>query len=414
VTTTDEDLHASVRPGRQQISILLAVAATAPGIVLRVASIHLTDPVDALLYGLAIIGAAFLLSWAAETAQLDISAGLAIAILAFIAVLPEYAVDLVFSVKGGHAYARFGPACQSAADLANGHESSCSLALANMTGANRLLIGIGWSMVVFVAWWQYRKRGVRMAGVTLDRAHSVELAFLSIATLYSLTIPLRRSITLLDAAILVSIFVAYTIRISKAPAEEPHLVGPARLIGGLSTSGRRTAYIALFVFAAGVILLCAEHFAASLVATGATVGISEFFLVQWLAPLASENQWTLLVGTLPVAFALASGSTHGLPIIARQREELLLTAAQSFFAIAILVNLQMSLRETWILFVLFWTQFLFGAFVPAGDHGRELVFFSAAYLALGAWFLVGNRRDAPRLLHDGFSASYSELSRSET
>ena len=84
------------------------------------------------------------------------------------------------------------------------------------------------------------------------------------------------------------------------------------------------------------ILLVAEHFAEALVETGESFGISEFLLVQWLAPLASEapellvaglyawrlntnaglgtlvsskvNQWTLLVGTLPIAFAIASGA----------------------------------------------------------------------------------------------------------
>ena len=110
------------------------------------------------------MGAAFLLSWAAEVAQLDISAGLAIALLAFIAVLPEYAVDLVFALKGGEAYAEFGPACQAAAEIGN-RESPCALALANMTGANRLLIGLGWTMVVFIAWRRLRSRGQRMEGV---------------------------------------------------------------------------------------------------------------------------------------------------------------------------------------------------------------------------------------------------------
>ena len=80
------------------------MAAIVPGVVLRIAGGHPPDPLAALLYGLAIVGAAFLLSWAAEVAQLDISAGLAIAVLAFIAVLPEYAVDLVFAIKGGNSF----------------------------------------------------------------------------------------------------------------------------------------------------------------------------------------------------------------------------------------------------------------------------------------------------------------------
>jgi cation:H+ antiporter len=423
------------------VFLVLAVAVTVPGVILsRSHGVDLPEPVLAAVYGLAIVGAAFLLSWAAEVAQLDISAGLAIAVLAFIAVLPEYAVDLVFAVKGGEAYARFGAGCQSAAEQAAGSDSPCALALANMTGANRLLIGLGWTLVVFITWRQLRKRGRRMEGVALERSHSVELAYLSLATLYSLTLPLKHSITLVDAAILVSIFVAYMYRISRAPAEEPHLVGPAALIGDFPRDRRRIAVVAMFVVAALVILACAEHFADSLVDTGKALGVSEFFLVQWLAPLASEapellvaglyawrlnfsaglgtlvsskvNQWTLLVGTLPIAFALASGSIHGLPIIARQREEVLLTAAQSFFAVVTLVNLSMSLREAALLFVLFWAQFLTGALVPAEWHGYELIAFSVVYLVLGLTGLLRYRRDVPRLFHDGVVAAYAELSAS--
>src|SRR5207253_4849754 len=136
---------------------------------------------------------------------------------------------------------------------------------------------------------------------------------------------------------------------------------------------RRAAVVGLFVVAALVILACAEPFAEALVDTGRTFGISEFLLVQWLAPLASEapellvaglyawrlntnaglgtlisskvNQWTLLVGTLPIVFTIASGTWSGLPIVARQRDELLLTAAQSVFAVAVLASLSLTTRE---------------------------------------------------------------------
>ena len=43
------------------------------------------------------------------------------------------------------------------------------------------------------------------------------------------------------------------------------------------------------MFAAVVILLSAEHFAEALVATGQEFNISEFLLIQWLAPLASRH-----------------------------------------------------------------------------------------------------------------------------
>ena len=441
MTTTDEDLHKEVRPGRQQLSILLAVLLLLPGLVLRITGAEAADPVKALAFGLAIVASAFLLAWAGEVAQLDISAGLSIALLALVGVLPEYAVGFVFAAKGGRDYSRFGAACQSAADKAAHLESSCTLALANMTGANRLLIGVGWSMVVAIGWWQWRKRGTKSSGITLERSHSVELSFLTVATMYSVTLPLKRSITMIDAVVLVAIFVGYTIRIARAPAEEPHLVGPSRWIGGFPVLRRRLTVLVFFVVAAGVILLCAEHFAEALVHTGASAGISEFLLVQWLAPLASEapellvaglyawrlntnaglgtlvsskvNQWTLLVGTLPIAFAIASGSWHGLPIVSLQREELLLTAAQSVFAIAILANLSMSVREAGVLFGLFWAQFLVGAVVPESIHWLERVAVSIVYLLLGAYLLLRERSAVRRMFRNGFRTPYHELAAEE-
>ncbi len=435
MTTLQEELR-DVHPGRQGLTIGLAMGVTAPGVILRLTNLHVPDPAAAVLYGLAIVGAAFLLSWAAEAAQLDISAGLAIAALAFIAVLPEYAVDMVFAWKGGNAVAAYGASCHPPG--ASG-ESACSLALANMTGANRLLIGIGWPLVVFIAWVRSRRIGPAIHDVRLERSHAVEVSFLALATVYSLTLPLKPSITLWDSLILVGIFVAYTVRVSRAPAEEPHLVGPARLIGGFSVRRRRFAVVSLFLFSAAVILLSAEHFAEALVATGQELGISEFLLVQWLAPLASEapellvaglfawrlntnaglgtlvsskvNQWTLLVGTLPIVFALAYGGLHGLPIDAHQREELFLTAAQSFFALGVLATLSISTREALLLFSLFWAQFVIGAAVPESAGGIELVIVGIVYLVLGVWILVGERRLVRPLLRDGFRTPYHVLNR---
>ena len=175
-----------VRPARARVSIALAVAITLPAVGSSSSTPISHTPLEALIFGLAIVGAAFLLSWAAEVAQLDISAGLAIAILALIAVLPEYAVDFVFAWKGGQSFAATGAACLP---LDGGTESPCSLALANMTGANRLLIGIGWTMVVFIALYRLRKTGqapprraAAGTGVVLDREHSIEIAFLAVAT----------------------------------------------------------------------------------------------------------------------------------------------------------------------------------------------------------------------------------------
>src|SRR5437588_4250741 len=123
-------------PGRHRLSLGMAVTLTLPGLFFRLANVHTAHALEAVVFGLGIVGAAFLLSWAAEVAQLDLSAGLSIAILAFIAVLPEYAVDLVFAWKGGNAVEHYGAGCRAPGAT---DDSPCSLALANMTGANRLL-----------------------------------------------------------------------------------------------------------------------------------------------------------------------------------------------------------------------------------------------------------------------------------
>jgi cation:H+ antiporter len=199
--------------------------------------------------------------------------------------------------------------------------------------------------------------------------------------------------------------------------------------------------IAMFAFAATVILLSAEHFAEALVATGQEFGISEFLLVQWLAPLASEapelliaglyawrlntnaglgtlvsskvNQWTLLVGTLPIVFAIAAGGLHGLPVDAHQRQELFLTAAQSFFALAVLVTLSISVREAWLLFGLFWAQFLIGAIVPHSFMGTERIIVATAYVILGVGIFARQRALIRPLIRDGFKTSYRDLHRGE-
>jgi cation:H+ antiporter len=428
--------------------VVVALAAI-PGLVVRFGDYHLAHWFEALLFGISVVSAAFMLAWAAEVIQLDISAGLALALLALIAVLPEYAVDFVFTRKAGNLYESTG-SCVTAA----GVENPCHLALANMTGANQLLVGLGWSAVVLLAAWRVsrlRKRdeldplhGGIGGDFELERSHSVEIAFLSLACVYGLTLPLRHSLGLFDAAVLVAIFVAYMVRIAKAPAEEPHLVGPAQLIGTLSVARRRAAVAVLFVSAAAIIVACAEHFAEALVDTGKEVGVSEFLLVKWLAPLASEapellvalmfawrlntnsalgalvsskvNQWTLLVGTLPIVFAISSGGTTGLPLDTTQRLELFVTGAQTLFAIAVLASRSISVREAYMLLGMFVVQFVLqGAFqnnVDA-DHASRLIV-GIAYLVLAGALLSRQLGSMRHLLRDGFRTPYSEMVAEDT
>jgi len=412
---------------RQVLAIALAVGAAVPGLVARAAGVDLPEIAASLVFGLAVVGAAFVLAWAAEALELDVSAGLALAVLALIAVLPEYAVDFTFAAKAGGDPDTYAP-----------------LALANMTGGNRLLIGVGWPLVVLLAAWRLRvaaRRGGYVGpidtDVRLDRPHSIEIGFLAAATLYSLTLPLKGRLALWDAAILVALYAAYAVRIARSPAEEPTLVGPAEVFGALPPARRRIVVGLALAFAAAVIVLCAEPFADSLVATGEEFGISTFLLVQWLAPLASEapellvaasfawrlntnnglatllsskvNQWTLLVGTLPLVFVIAGGAASGLPLDGRQREEILLTAAQSAFAVAVLVSRSISIREAWALLGLFLAQFVLGGVLPAALRDTERITIAIIYLVLAVGMVVRQRDWVRPLMRDAYRTPVREL-----
>ena len=384
---------------RRWLLILFAAIVTLPAMVMRARGVHVPPGGEALLFGVAILAGAFLLTWAAEVAELDISQGLALAFLALVAVLPEYAVDLYF------------------AWTAASHPDYTAYATANMTGANRLLIGIAWPLIVFLYWSNRRRREL-----VLPATRAVELVFLTLATVYSFVIPLKGTISLIDSLVLVGIFVLYVWRTAHAEGSEPEVVGPALALAALRPWLRRAAVVALFVFSAVVILASAERFAEALVQLGRSRGIDEFLLVQWLAPLASEapeiviaciltlkgeaqaglgamvsskvNQWTLLVGTLPLVYSVALGRVGALHLDSRQVEEILLTAAQSLFGIAVICNLRLSLFEGSVLLVLFVSQLCFPS--PTVRYGFALVYggFSVA-------LLVRKREDVGRLLSGG-------------
>lgn len=387
-----------------------------PAIILRVLGIEIPPGLTVLVYGAGVVAAAVLLSWAAEAAQVDISGSLAIAILALIAVLPEYAVDLYFSFTAGS------------------NPEYTQFAAANMTGSNRLLIGIGWPVVAFVGFWALRRaRGRKVPmdptvanapgdatatgyAVVLPPRNRVELAFLAIASAYAFLIPLTRSIAWYDAVVLLALFGAYLWRVTREGRGEPELIGVAADIARLPRSRRRALVASLFVAAALIVVAAAKPFADGLVVSGEALGIDQFLLVQWLAPLSSEapelivatifawrlradeglgmllsakvNQWTLLVGSLWVAYALGGGAGAPLPLDDRQTEEFLLTSAQALLAFAVLADLRFGLREAVAIFALFVLQF------PFPTTEVRLVF-SVVYILVAAGLLVSRRRCLP-------------------
>ncbi len=436
---------------------------------LRLLGIELAPELSVVVFGAAVVGAAVILAWAAETAQLDISGSLAIAALALIAILPEYAVDLYFAYSAGSRpeYAHY--------------------AAANMTGSNRLLLGFGWPLVALVAGlalrkatgtWRRRRavaaprtpvvtvhagpedartisRDTRsglgdtrsgsptssnppdslrqeghagdsadpasrtLSGIFLHPKRRIELLFLGFAAVYSFIIPLTGTIALYDAAILLGIYCFYLWRASKQERETPELEGVCYYLGCLPKRRRRLAVSGLFLAAAVFILAAAEPFADSLVQTGRNLGIDEFLLVQWLAPLVSEapelivacflafrlntddalgtllsskvNQWTLLVGAIPLAF-LAGGGNGSLGLDARQTEEFVLTSAQTVLGLAVLLDLRFRWWEALALAALFFLQF------PFPETTVRLVF-SAVYVGLALVILLRRRAAIPALWH---------------
>ncbi len=355
---------------------------------------HLDTPWNAISPGIAIFGAAYILSWGAELSQFEIPRSLAIAFLALIAVLPEYAVDMYFAWEAGT------------------KPEYIHYATANMTGANRLLIGVGWAAVVFAYFYRTKKGEVQ-----LEPCNRTEILALFLATLYSFSIPLKGSLSWVDSIVFVSIFVWYMIQVCKANHEEPEIEGPIEALATWSRGPRLAATLLFFLFSGFTIFISAEPFAEGLLVAGEHLGIEKFILVQWLAPLASEspefivailfalrahasnslgtlisskvNQWTLLIGLLPIVYNLSAGHIQGMPMDARQSEELFLTSAQSFFAIVMIVNLRFSITEALLLFVLFVSQLFFTT-----TEARTIYAFIYILLGLGWFFTVRGNKQA--------------------
>ncbi|MTJ93341.1 MAG: sodium:calcium antiporter [Desulfovibrio sp.] len=395
---------------------IIAVGMTLPGLCIRFLHPDVSPLVVALLSGMAILGASFLLTWACEVAQMDIPQAVAVAVVAFIAVLPEYAVDMYFTWMAGQhpesAYSHY--------------------AIANMTGANRLLIGVGWSAIVLVF------AGKFHSGVSLPDDKRTDVLFLGLATLYALFIPIKGSLTWVDGVVLLGIYIWYICIIARRPVEEEEPEGPAALLAQFAKKVRLRSVIAIFIFSALVIMCNAEPFSESLVASGKLLGINEFLLVQWLAPIASEspefiialmfaargnaslalgsllssklNQWTLLVGMIPGVYAASFGSlSPSINLDTHQFQEILLTAGQSLFAVALLVDLRLQVREAVWLLVLFAAQLLSPMYDVqleallglAHDPLRLHFFFAQVYLVLAAVLLLRNWRGLLRL-REGF------------
>ena len=373
--------------------------------------------------GLAVLGASFLLTWAAETAEKDVPRGFAIAVLAVLAVAPEYAVDALYAWNAG-----------IFAGTARGIEAG-NLAVANMTGANRILIGIGWAGI---ALFTVLRRGAAADPsviirdgfladtVSLDRDISLEIVFLLIATLWAFLVPLNGGIDVFDTVFLVSLYAAYILIVLRGDTEEKQAhVGVPASLQTFPKPYRVLTVLTLFTYSGLIIFTAVEPFAHGLEAIGKQIGVPAFFMIQWIAPLASEspelivvlvlvtkgrstagfnalissklNQWTLLIGTIAIVYSLGLGQYAPLSFNQKQAAEIWITAAQSFFALGILINFWISIREAVLLFTLFLSQVIIEFLVVrdlvtlALSSYELLLIYTGVYIVLGLALFVLRR-----------------------
>jgi len=331
-----------------------------------------------------ILAAAFLVAWGAEAAQFLISQGLALAILAWLQTLPEFAVEAVIAWDAGR-------------DPERAH-----LAIANLTGAIRLLLGLGWPMIYFVFAAASRKQAVaahdaapRLPAIRLEPEHAVEVVGLVPPLLYFGVILLRESIGWIDAVVLLALYAAYLWTLFRAPPRAPDKLSdaPAASRWAYRQRGwrRQAAIGGLFATGGGLLYATAHPFLESMLAVAGLFGVSQFVLVQWVAPFLSEfpekvsafywarrvthapmalmnlvssniNQWTVLAAMIPLVYGYSSLQHHGVwqdfHFDDAQRLELLLTLLQSGLAVLLLANMEFDWLDATILFVLWLVQFL--------------------------------------------------------
>jgi cation:H+ antiporter len=321
-----------------------------------------------------ILGSAFVVAWGAEAAQFYVSQGLALALLAWIQVLPEFAVEAVIS-----------------------WERNVPLMTANFTGALRLLTGLGWPMIWIVFAYTSRRRGrrERWPHIQLDDEHAAEVVGLVPPLAYFTWIIYKGTLDCWDAAVLLGLYAAYLVVLNRIPPKEHEEIGDVaavpRAVVRLSATRRRLAISALFLAGGLGIYFTAHPFLHSMIGLATVLGISQFVFVQWVAPFLSElpeftttsywasrgkqamalmnvvssniNQWTVLAAMIPIVYSLSLGHMAAVPLH-EHRMELVLTLLQGALGTLLLANFTFHAYEALGLFTLWFAQLL----VP---HWRE-------------------------------------------
>jgi len=334
--------------------------------LLAAAPIAAEDPLSILWTGPAILVASVMVAWGAEAAQFFMAQGFALVILAWMQCLPEFAVEAVLAW----------------------HRQN-HLLIANLTGAIRLLTGLGWPMIYATAALASRKKNKKPMGVIeIDRVQSLQIIAVLVCLAYVAVLCFKNSLTVIDAGFLLAIYAGYLLVLRKIPAEGgggEDVEDLGRIPKAIVKASRPTRIFSiLFLFGVGgaLIFFAAEPFVGSLFAISTTLGVSQFVFIQWIAPFISEfpeqvsafywargidkaslalmnmvtsniTQWTMLAATLPIVLSISVGTATPIVFDPQQSREMWMTLGQSLLGILFLLEMRLLWWEAAGLFALF-------------------------------------------------------------
>ncbi len=349
----------------------------------------------------AIVLAAMLIAWGAECGQFYISQGLALAILAWVQTLPEFAVETVIALD-------------AAKDPSKVH-----LITANYAGSLRLFVGLGWPMVYFVSMFFGRRNSGKKTSwsIKLEDEHAVAVISLLPALLYFLVIWFKGTLTIFDGLILSAVYFGYLYFLSKMPPQDKETMEDLgrvpRYIMRRRPFVRITCVAGFFIIGTATLYFSAHPFLLSMLAIATSIGISQFVFVQWVAPFLSEfpeklsafywarkvtkapmalmnlvsssmNQWTILVALIPFVYSFGRGGISTVIFDEHQKLEILLTITQSYLGFLFLTSMDFKFFEAAALFILWFAQFL----VPG--IREQILWIYAAWAAVETFRLIKN------------------------
>ncbi len=317
-----------------------------------------------------VIAASLLISWGAECYQFVVSQGFAVAVIALLQVFPEFLVEAVIA-----------------------WDKDIPLMMANFTGSNRLLMGLGWSGVFFIASTvNFFKKGKFLWSVKIREEHSLEIMALLVSSIYFCVILMKGYLSILDSLVLFFIFSIYMWALYNLEPEdsekEEDLLDTCKAITMVGNPLlKRTIIFLLFAVGGITFLLVAEPFIESLKHMSAAFGISTFIFVQWIAPFLTEfpekatafywasqvklapmglinfisskvNQWTLLIAMVPIVYSISMGAVSSIPLDDFHKLQIFLSMVMTFYGCTCLAKFKFNMIDAFVMFTIWLVQFL--------------------------------------------------------